>query len=150
MLINLAQKASYEYPDLAGIALEIAQDLLPEIDNPSLRSMMLQNLVRAYRNLDGEVSEEMIRDGYILADDMRQQEELSRQSAQPILGQMVAIMSFGSMSSVSNADRLEIFLVSELARDSFDQAIRFARTIEDDALRLEYLVQIAQKLGSSY
>ena len=66
-------------------------------------------------------------------------------AAQP-LNVMTSGVLLYSPGRITNADRLESFLVSELARDDFQKAVHFVRSIEDDTLRLENLVQIVQSL----
>ncbi len=149
-LINLANSASYQDPDLAGLALEIAQPLLPQIESVQKRSQMLQNMVRAYRQADGEVDTELLKTGYIIADQLRQ-EQLDRQARATKFAVMqsgVANFSITLPGYASEADRIEAFLTAELSRDNFDSAIRYVRSMEPGALKLQSLIQIVQALSA--
>jgi hypothetical protein len=68
-----------------------------------------------------------------------QKERMAKLSARYALPMSMAT---GSMP----ADQLEGFLISELARDSFEAAIKYVRSMPEDTLKLTCLVQIAQAL----
>ncbi len=141
MLVNLAMMAAYQDDALASLALEIAQQLVPQIEPLQRRSMVLQSLIRAYRQLDGEVDQGLLRNGFVLADQLRQ--EQSEKYDTP--DQTNPMRQPGS----APADQLEAFLVAEVARDSFEDAINYARSMKNDAFKLMCLIQIAQALSQS-
>jgi hypothetical protein len=131
MLILLAQRANLQDPEVASMALEAAGKLLPLEDNLNQRALMFSNLVRAYRQCEGEVDAELLREGFILADDIRQQQ------AEPLQP--------GALRNPT-ADRLESVLIAEYVRDNFDAARRYLRSLPDDSFKLQILVQTAQSL----
>jgi hypothetical protein len=139
MLISLATTASYDDPELASLALEVARPLLSQVEPLQTRAAILQNLVRACRQVEGEVDTALLCDGFILADQLREESEKNEASSQP----MVAI----SGNIYRSADQLEVFLVSELSKDDSEKAINFARSIKSDTQKLAFLIQIAQSLG---
>jgi tetratricopeptide (TPR) repeat protein len=138
-LLNLAMNASYQDPDLAGLAIEMAQPMLSAVEPLQKRASTLQNLIRASRQVDGEVDQELLRSGFILADQIRQ--ELSEKTPTKV----VPINSY----MTAGADQLEVFLVSELSRDSFDSAISYARSLENNTFKLTCLIQIVQSQAQS-
>ena len=119
-LINLAMSAGYQDPDLGSLALEKARQSLSEIQSIEKRASSMQNLVRAARQVDGEVDPDLLEDGFILADQLRQE------------------------SKNGAADQLGAFLVSELSKDSFGQAMGYVRSMEDGRFKLLCLIQIVQ------
>ena len=136
-MVSLANLASYEDPELASLALEIAQELLPQVESLQKRSTILQNLVRAYRQVDGEVDTGLLRDGFVLADQLREEGETAGGMNPPGRKSGLAAM----------ADQLEILLISELSKDSFDKAVDYVRSLGDDTLKLTCLIRIAQALS---
>jgi hypothetical protein len=138
-LVNLAMSASYQDPDLAGLAIEMAQPMLPVVEPLQKRASTLQNLIRASRQVDGDVDRELLRSGFILADQIRQ--ELSEKTP----AKVVPINSY----MTAGADQLEVFLVSELSRDSFDSAISYVRSLENNAFKLTCFIQILQAQAQS-
>jgi hypothetical protein len=139
MLINLASISSYQEPELANIALDLAQELLPQVDSLQRRMNILQNLVRMYRQVSGEVDPELLKTGFILADQLRQ-EQLGKNPAANQSSQWI----------YNSADQLESFLLSELSRDSFDMAMHYVRTLENPQTKLNCLTQIVQALSQRY
>jgi hypothetical protein len=138
-LVNLAMNASYQDPDLAGLAIEMAQPMLSAVEPLQKQASTLQNLIRASRQVDGDVDRELLRSGFILADQIRQ--ELSEKTS----AKVVPTNSY----MAAGADQLEVFLVSELSRDSFDSAISYVRSLENNAFKLMCLIQIVQSQAQS-
>ena len=66
--------AAHQDPDLGALSLEIARQLLPQLEPLQKRAMTLQNIIRTYRRIEGETDIELLRNGYILADQMRQKQ----------------------------------------------------------------------------
>jgi hypothetical protein len=139
-LLSLATMLAFQNPDLAGVALEHAQALLPKVAPLQKRAEVLQNLIRAYRQVDGEVDPELLKSGFVLADQMRQELQKNSIQQEPV----------GRQYGLSMPDRLETFLVSELSRDSFETAMRYARSLEKGGFKLACLIQIVQALSRSY
>lgn len=139
MLISLGMMASYQDDELGRLALEVAQQLLPQVESLQKRSAVMQNLIRAFWQVDGEVDEGLLRDGFILADQLR--EEQSKNSESP------DGLSAMRLSEHTPADQLEAFLLSELSKDSFESAINYVRSLKNDGLKLICLIQIAQTLS---
>lgn len=140
LLVRLAMSSTYQDPDLAEMALEKARTLLQQTDSIEKKSSILQNLIRAYRQLDGEVDEDLLRRGFIIADRMR----VLHLDANPPGGNP------GTGSFAAMADQLEIFLISELARDSYDKAIQYVRSLDNGKYKLECMLRIAQVLVQQY
>jgi hypothetical protein len=143
-LINLAQSASYDDPDLASLALDVAKPLLPQVESLQRRSSILQNMIRAYRQADGEVDSEILRDGFVLADQLREETE---KSSEPMAVARFAIQLGAQSWRTQEPDRLEAFLVSELSKDDYEKAINYVRSIKNENLKLTCLIQIVQALS---
>ncbi len=134
-LVNLAQRANYEDPELSPIALEVAVAHLSQVEPLQRRAGTLQNLVNAYRSCEGEVDQALLRNGFIIADELRQDEEKRNPDAAGRKRQ------FGSQ-----ADYLEAALVAEYARTNYDAAMRFVKSKPDDVAKMMTLMQIVQAL----
>jgi hypothetical protein len=143
VLINLASRAAFEDADLAEIALKLAEEILPGLDPLTKRANYLQSIIRTYRQVDGEVEPEILRGGFVLADQMRQEEKEKNTSN----GLTVTRNGLYSMNG-STADQLESFLIAELARDSFDKAIQYTRSLPDTQFKLRCLLEITNVLRS--
>jgi hypothetical protein len=142
LLISLAQTSAYQDPDLADIALEIAQTMLSQIESTQKRASYLQSIIQASREADGEVDKELLKSGFIIADQIRQ-ELAEKKDAQ---SQNTFTYSSPGMNS---ADQLEVALVADLSRDSFESAIHYVRTLDTGALKLASLIQIVQALSQA-
>jgi hypothetical protein len=140
LLISIASMASYQDPELADLALEVAQPLLSRVEPLSKRASALQSLVQAYRQVEGSVDTDVLKNGFVLADQLREEASVKKESV------MNATMQFRP----SAGDQLEAFLVGELSRDSFEDAMRYARSMEEDTSKLQCMMQIVQALRSSY
>jgi hypothetical protein len=138
-LSNLAMIAYFQDPDLADLAIEMAQPMLPSVEPLARRASSLQNLIRASRQVDGEVDRDLLRSGFILADQIR--EEVSQKTP--------ASAASTNQYMFTAADQLEVFLVTELSRDDFDSAINYVRALENNAFKLNCLIQIAQAQAQS-
>jgi len=139
-LITVAQMAEYGDPDLSALALEVAGDRIAEIQPLQERAGALQNLISTYRRVEGEVDSKLIKEGYVLADQIREEA-----AAGGVPGEATRRGRQGSP-----ADFLEAFLTGEYARDNFDAAIRFVRSMDNHDAKLSALLQIAQSLRNSY
>ena len=128
-------------PELAEIALEIAEEFLPQIDDLQKRFSALQSIIRAYRNLDGEVDEELFRKGFTLIDQIKEEQLLNYNSTSPqfSLGQ-------GPVRIPTNTDRLEASLIADLARQDYDKAIDHVHSMDPGTAKLDCLIQIARVL----
>jgi hypothetical protein len=133
-LISIAQSASYDEPELSDLALETARPLVSKVQPLQKRAESLMSLVSAYALCEGEADEGLLREGFLLADQLREEEKQKASSG---------TVSGGRSSS---ADRLESSLVVELARDNFDSAMKFARSMPDDNQKLTTLMAISRML----
>jgi hypothetical protein len=229
MLISLAMTMSYQDPDLGSLVLEVAKPLVYQVEPIQKRASVLQTLMQAYRQIEGESDSDLLRDGFVLADQLRA-EQSKKSGAQAASGkvnqlglppgfspentdEMEAYMeamamsgsmgmgdmmppymspeaeaemesyieamasseyseymmadpdymeamdmsgSMGMMGSMmsglpggsGSADRLETFLVSELARDNYEKAMDFAHSRRSEALKLTCFIHIAQALSN--
>ncbi len=141
-LIQLANRSSYQEPDLASMALEAAGKLLPLINPLQKRASVLQNLMRAYQNCEGDVDADLLEQGISLIEQLRSEESAYRQAAP----------AFGDSSprgGNSVADQLEMAIAAELAVQNFDGALRYVRLMPD-GFRLRALLRIVQSLIQSY
>jgi hypothetical protein len=134
-LVIIAQMSGYEDPDLASIALDLARPLVRQVEPLSQRGGVLQNLVRAYRQVEGEVDVDLLKEGFFLADEIREQAG-KQPPATPYAARM--------------ADELENSLVAEYSRDNFDAALRYALAIPDERRRLTVLVGIVMAQRQNY
>jgi hypothetical protein len=130
-LLSLAQRASYEDPDLAELALEVARPLVFRVQPLEKRAMLLQSLVRAYRNCDGEVDRSLLQEGFILADQLRQSQE--QQATAP-----ARINTAG--------DLLQQAMIAESAVDDFASAMSFLRAMPDSEAKLASCFRIVEAL----
>ncbi len=138
-LINLAQRANYEDPDLGSIALEVAAAHLSQVEPLQRRASVLQSMVSAYRNCEGEVDTGLLRDGFVIADKLRQDEEKKN----PDMGNRIS--PYGTQ-----ADQLEATLVSEYARDNFDAAMSYLRAKPDNNVKLMMYQRVVQAMRFGY
>jgi hypothetical protein len=146
-LVAFASRASNDDSELASVALELAQQQLNQIEPLQKRMSAMQNLINAYRQVEGEVDPEILRNGFVLADQLREEQEENKKKmpiAQP------QINSFLGSAMTSQADQFEAFLISELARDSFDKAMAYIRSMTSDSLKLYSYVRVAQALRQTY
>ncbi len=140
LLTSLASRSAREYPELAEIALEIAEEMLPQIEDLQKQFSALQSLISAYRNLDGEVDEDLFKKGYILIDQIKEAQAAS-------VGEMPSQLPMPQRSLVmGNTDRLEASLVADLARQDYDKAIDYVHSMAPGEAKLDCLIQIARAL----
>jgi hypothetical protein len=81
---------------------------------------MFIQMLRASRRCDGEVDPDLIKEGFALVAQIRDEEADQEKQAGPRSG-----------SVRSAADRLERALISELAIDDFERAIRYVHTMPE-------------------
>jgi hypothetical protein len=132
VLFGLAQLSYSDDPDLGGMALEVAEPLVFQIQSLQPRAAALRNLIQLYRDYDGEVGVNLLREGFLLAAKMRGEEEANSGSAADRL--------------YSAAEPLEAMIVSQTARQDFAAAMRYVRTMSDEARKFNSLIQIVQSL----
>ena len=142
VLITLAGRAGFEDPDLACMALELAVKMVTEVEPLQNRSQTIQSLMRAYRNVEGEVSADLLKQGFVVVQLWREEE-----NARPNLRTGGEVPS--SRSIPNGADQLEMSLVAELALENFEGARSYVRLMPDE-LRLQALLRIIQNLAQSY
>ncbi len=125
---------------LSSLVLELATSLVSQLEPLQRRCGAFQNLIRTYRQVEGEVHPTLIKEGFLLADQMREEEEAKGQSNQ----------NKTSIRGLTQAEYLEIALLSEYARDNFDAAIRYVRSLPDNEFKLAGLLQMAQSLRQPF
>jgi hypothetical protein len=81
LLMSLAMTMSYTDPDLGSLVLEVAKPLVAQVEPIIRRASVLQNLMQAYRQIEGEADSDLLRDGFALADQLR--DEQSKKSGAP-------------------------------------------------------------------
>jgi hypothetical protein len=144
-LIQFAQRMNWEDPDLAATALEAARSLLPKVEPKGRRAAAMQMLVRSYRMVEGEVDPGLLKEGFVLASELR--EETPGKAVGSGVGLSGGTLYPGGMaSSAGPADHLEAMLVAEYARDNFSSALTYVRSIQDAKLKLLALNQMIQSL----
>jgi hypothetical protein len=135
-VLDFAARALYEDPEAASSALEIAQPAVLKIEPLSRRAEMYQYLVRSWRQCDGEVDSGLLKEGFIIADDLREETRRAETETEPPGG-----------PRWSPADSLEAMVLAELSRTSFDLAMRHVRTLPDGQLKFNALFQIVQAVS---
>jgi tetratricopeptide (TPR) repeat protein len=140
VLTTLASNSARDCPELAEIALEIAEEFLPQIDDLQKRFSALQSVMSAYRNLDGEVDEELFQKGFTLIDQIQEERLLNSNETSPLLPR--------AQNSVflPATDRLEANLIADLARQDYDKAIDHVHSMDPGIAKLDCLIQIARAL----
>jgi hypothetical protein len=140
-LVRLASTAAMADPDLASLALEKASRLLMQVEPLSKRASVLQSMITAYRRCDGEVDPDLLQKGLMVVQQLRD-EEKNKPSRTPVPEGMMVVRT-------TPADQLEMVIVAELAIDNFDGALRFVRSMPDEA-RVQALLRIVQSLLQGY
>ena len=133
-LLSIAQRAAWDEPELSDLALETARPLVSKVQPLQKRAESFMSLLSAYALCGGQADEGLLREGFLLADQLREEEKHKASSG---------TVSGGRSSS---ADRLESSLVIELARDNFDSAMKFVRSMPDDNQKLTTLTGISRML----
>jgi hypothetical protein len=132
-LFNLAVSVAVEDPDLSSGALEQARKLIARIEPLSARVPLFAQLLRVSRRCDGEVDPELYKQGIALVTDIRDEE-----------ANQVKQGGRSSPSASSGADMLERTLISELAVDDFEAAVKYTKKIPEERLRLSVLLAIVE------
>jgi hypothetical protein len=148
-MISMAMNAANQDPDFSAIVLEVAEQLLPQVEPLQSRASVLRNLMQAYRQVEGESDPAMLKSGFIIADQLKQEYSEKMEAA----GKFSVMDGSGRInmpviSLVTPGDQLEAFLVAELSKDSYESAIRYVRSMENNTLKLQCLLQIAQALSN--
>jgi hypothetical protein len=152
-LIQLAQMANYSDPELSSIAVEVAHGLLPLIDSLQERASSLRTLVTILRQCDGEVDPTLLKEGFILASQLREEEKQREQGSALNPGMIGSALGSTPRSGaivIHPSDDLEIAMIAQSALDDFSSAIRSANSIADEGVRIKALLQIIQTLMNSY
>jgi len=152
-LIQLAQMASYSDPELSSIAVEVAHGLLPLIDSLQQRASSLRTLVTILRQCDGEVDPSLLREGFILASQMREEEKQKEQASAVnpgMIGSVLGSTPRPGTNVIHPSDDLEIAMIAQSALDDFSSAIRSANSIGDEGVRIKALLLIIQTLMNYY
>ncbi len=141
-LIQLANRSNYQEPDLASLALEVAARLLALVEPLQKRAAVLQNLMRASQNCDGEVDAGLLQQGLDLVQQLRAEETGTGQT-NPAFRNAAP----GRMGGA--ADQLEMTIVAQLALENFDGALRYVGLMPDE-LKVQALLRIVQSLVQNY
>lgn len=141
-LINLANRANYQEPDLASMALDAASQLLMQVEPLQKRAGVFQNLMQAYQMCDGEVDADLMQKGLVLVQQLRDEEKNTPAANLSPRGGVMSRMG-------STADQLEMAIVAQLALDNFEGARSYLRTLPEE-LRLTALLRIIQSLAQGY
>jgi hypothetical protein len=152
-LIQLAQMASYSDPELSSIAVEVAHGLLPLFDSLQQRAASLRSLVMILRQCDGEVDPALLKEGLILASQMREEEKQKEQASAVnpgMIGSVLGSTPRPGTNVIHPSDDLEIAMIAQSALDDFSSAIRSANSIGDEGVRIKALLQIIQTLMNNY
>jgi hypothetical protein len=100
VLIDFIEKARcLDDPDSAAIAIEQARRLLPHVGPGQGRIQMFLHLLRLSRWCDGEADSDLLKYGFLLVDEMREQEK-EQPSSEP------------ARRNTVSADRLEGTLIA--------------------------------------
>jgi hypothetical protein len=134
MLLTLAGMATYEDPELGSMALDAATSLLAKIEPLEKRADLMESIARLYRDCDGEANQDLLREGFLLVDQLRHENQIPRSTNAPI---------------ESQADAFEVFLLSELARENFEASMKYVRGMQDKNLRIMSFLKIAESLRES-
>jgi hypothetical protein len=137
VLINLANRVSVEDADLASLALEMASQMVMQVEPLSKRSTVMQQLIQAYQRCDGEVDAALLQEGLVVAQQLRDEQN---SAVAPVPAARGPVSGRGTM-----ADQLEMAIIAELALDNFDGAMKYLRPMPDD-LKLQALLRIVQTL----
>ncbi len=138
LLINLAQMANAQDPDLASVALGVAQGLLPLFDNLQQRASSYRSLITASRQIEGEVDPTLLKAGLILVNEMQEEEKSRGQDSAERPG------------VIHPSDDLHVVLIVQSALDDFNAGMRSARALPEETLRIRALTQIVQSLLARY
>ncbi len=130
-LFNLASASALEHPDLASMALDTARKLIARLEPASGRAQMFAQMLRLSRRCDGEVDPEILKQGFVLVAEIRDDEKDQTKDIRRPPGR-------------SGADMLERSLISELAIDNFEAAMKYVRTLPDEQVRLTILLAIVE------
>jgi hypothetical protein len=132
-LLNLASSAAIENPDLSSMALEQARKLVARIEPVSARGPLFAQMLRISKRCDGEVDPELFKQGFALIAQIRDEEGSQ-------VKQVGRTPGFGR----SAGDMLERALISELAIDDFERAIRYVRAMPEERGRITGLVALVE------
>lgn len=134
-LVQICYLSAAESPELAQMALEHAQPLVEQGEDPRSDLMRLRQFADCYANLEGALSPKLLRQGFSLIERIKTaQQEGSLENQQPMNGRHFSV------------ENVEFFLVGHLARVNFAEALAEARSREDPAERLQLLLAIVQHL----
>jgi hypothetical protein len=121
--------------ELAGMALEIARQLNNE---DKLHEEF--SLIQAYQQLEGTVDRELFKNAFLFVEQMKKEESKPKPAGQ-------IEIRMGPCSPFTGAECLESRLVHELAKDSFEEAMAHARSVENNDLKFECLLTVSLALS---
>ena len=121
------------------MALEQARKLIARVEPVTARMQVFAQLLRTSRRCDGEVDPELYKEGFALVAEIRDEE--SGQGKQN--GRVPRGGTF-------RRDMLERALISELAIDDFERALKYVRDMPDGQVRISGLMAIVDCLPSTF
>jgi hypothetical protein len=125
--------------DLGSMALEVAKKINSETKPLRDRATNILTIIRAYRQLEGTLDPDLLKSGFLLVKQLK--EEISKPSAT----QQVEMCSSGCQFNI--AEHLEILLVTELSKDSFEKAMTYVRSMENNNLKFPCFFNISTALS---
>jgi len=134
LLMNLAKASLYTDPDLAAITVDYSRPLLFRVEPLARRLEAFRRYVTLSQRCDGEVDPDLLREGFILADEIREAEHKKNPET------TVPTRLSGA------ADEFELSLIAEVARGDFSRAMAFVRAMSDSGRRLSALLRILDML----
>jgi len=143
---------AYDKSDFSKLLLEVAKPLVSQGEPIEKRAMLLQFMFFANRQINKTTDPELLSKGFVLADELRAKAQKPGDSTalgkgnMPVKPNQSAWMPGRPLSPDREADRMEIFLISEVAKDNVDKAVDYARSRKSDNLKLRCLIQIIQSL----
>lgn len=137
LLLNLAEASLYTDDDLAAIAVDCAHPLLLTAEPLTRRLEAFRRFMVVSRRCDGDVDPDLLRQGFILADEIREVER--KKNPETTVPTRLS----------RAADDFELSLIAEVARSDFNRAMAFAHAMSDSGRRLTALLRILDTLAQS-
>jgi hypothetical protein len=126
--------------DIAGMALEIASQMNKE--EKSLENRRDDELVRAYRQLEGSADRDLYKSAFLLI------EQLKKEELRPKPAGLVQIKM--GPCEFTMAECMESRLVMEMSKDYFIDAMAHAHSIVNKDRQIDCLLTIAMNLSKPY
>jgi tetratricopeptide (TPR) repeat protein len=138
-LLDLAQRASNEAPEIASLALRQAGDALPRVQPLEKRLSTLRMLVVIARRIEGEVDPALWTEAFRWTAEYREEERAKFDE------RAVTAAPPPAMMGMTRAEMFEATLLGDYARADFEAAMSRTRRLPTPA-RLSALTTIAQSM----